>query len=131
MANEPYEWIIEYKGKCSGFCRLGVHSSHHKATFAIGLFDAELRGIGVGSEAVQLALSYAFEYLSLHRVSLKVFAFNERALHVYKKCGFVVEGIERDAVFFDGRYESDVLMSILRHEFDDIRGRFVPLRFMS
>ena len=40
--------------------------------------------------------------LALHRVALTVFEFNERAIRSYEKCGFVVEGRAREAIFRDG-----------------------------
>jgi len=43
---------------------------------------------------------------------------NKRALYVYKKLGFKLEGIKREC-FFNGitkKYEDDGMMSILRSE---------------
>ncbi|WP_425568237.1 GNAT family N-acetyltransferase [Nonomuraea rubra] len=45
-----------------------------------------------GSEAIELVLRHAFETTPLHRIRLGVYAFNERARHVYKKLGFVGGG---------------------------------------
>ena len=42
-------------------------------------------------------LDYAFGILQLHRVELNVYDINERAVHVYEKVGFKVEGRQRDA----------------------------------
>ena len=53
------------------------------------------RGRGLGTEATQLVLGYAFTTLGLHRVSLEVFAFNARALRVYQKAGFRLHGERR------------------------------------
>ncbi|WP_043630140.1 GNAT family N-acetyltransferase [Nonomuraea candida] len=73
-------------------------------------------GKGYGTEAIELVLAHAFGTTPLHRISLGVYAFNERARHVYKKVGFVEEGVERDALLWDGRWHDAVLMSILRPE---------------
>ena len=71
-------------------------------------------GKGYGSEAIELTLGHAFRTTPLHRVSLEVYAYNERARHVYKKLGFVEEGRLRDALRWDGEWHDAVVMSVLR-----------------
>ncbi|MEU4700118.1 GNAT family N-acetyltransferase [Nonomuraea dietziae] len=73
-------------------------------------------GRGFGTEAIRLVLDHAFATTPLHRVSLGVYAFNERALHVYKKVGFVQEGVLRDALLWEGRWHDEIVMSVLREE---------------
>ncbi len=43
-------------------------------------------------------------------------AFNPRALRVYERVGFVIEGRRREAFTFDGVRYDDIIMSILRPE---------------
>jgi RimJ/RimL family protein N-acetyltransferase len=74
------------------------------------------RDRGLGTEATRLLLDHAFTHLPLHRISLGVYAFNPRALRVYEKAGFVVEGREREALRYDGERVDQVLMSVLRPE---------------
>ncbi|WP_315122174.1 GNAT family protein [uncultured Clostridium sp.] len=72
---------------------------------------------GYGSEAMILALDYGFAMLNLHRIELEVFPFNQRAIHVYGKIGFIREGIRRDGCFFNNKYYDMITMSILEEEF--------------
>src|ERR687893_200076 len=65
-----------------------------RASFAIGIFEAGGRNRGLGTEMTRLVLGYAFEVMKLHRVSLRVLAYNHRAIASYEKCGFVREGVE-------------------------------------
>ena len=44
---------------------------------------------------MRLIIDHVFEQLPIHRLSLDVFAFNERAIAVYRKLGFMHEGILR------------------------------------
>ncbi|GAA1552061.1 GNAT family protein [Kribbella sancticallisti] len=71
---------------------------------------------GLGSEATRLIVSYAIEELGLHRVELGVYAFNPRAQRAYEKAGFVVEGIRRQALKWDGDRYDDVIMAVLAPE---------------
>ena len=44
-------------------------------------------------------------------------AFNEHAIAAYLKCGFVVEGRERESCLMDGRWHDDLIMGVLEHEY--------------
>jgi hypothetical protein len=45
------------------------------------------------------------------------------AIRAYQKCGFVVEGREREAAFVDGDWYDDVMMAILDQEYMVIHRR--------
>lgn len=74
---------------------------------------------GFGSEAVRLLVTHAFNTLNLHRVYLRVFEDNTRAIRAYEKAGFVHEGRQRQAEFRQGRYCDVLLMSVLRIEWQN------------
>ena len=74
------------------------------------------RDRGFGTEATRLIVGYGFERLGLHRISLEAYAYNARALRVYEKVGFRVEGIRREVEFRDGEWVDEVLMAVLDHE---------------
>lgn len=75
-------------------------------------------GRGYGRDAVEVALRYAFRYLNYHRVHLSTWSDNERALRSYHACGFVEEARLRQHVWNDGRYKDEVMMGILRPEWE-------------
>lgn len=71
---------------------------------------------GLGSEAVGLLVRYAFDELNLYRLQLTVFDYNLRALAVYRKHGFLQEGVFREFVERDGRRHDMFLMGLLAPE---------------
>ncbi|MDQ0930664.1 GNAT family N-acetyltransferase [Streptomyces turgidiscabies] len=77
------------------------------------------RGRGLGTEATRLIVAYGFEQLGLHRIELQTYAHNQRALRVYEKVGFVVEGVRREVQLREGEWADEVLMAILDHEWAD------------
>lgn len=85
--------------------------------FGIWVGEREFQGKGVGTFATRKALEHAFFDLNLNRVYLTVLESNERALALYKKIGFVVEGVMRNAAFKEGVYANLVQMSIMKAEF--------------
>jgi RimJ/RimL family protein N-acetyltransferase len=93
------------------FTDLDPHN--HSIAFRIALNGPEFFGKGYGTEATKLALDYAFDVVGLHRVSLEVFEFNPRAQRVYEKCGFVREGLQRQALRWDGEWHDVIAMAVL------------------
>lgn len=72
---------------------------------------------GYGSEAINLLLSWAFDTLGFHRVSIGVVGFNTRALHFYAKNGFKREGVLREGYYCNREYSDFVMMAILEGDF--------------
>ena len=71
---------------------------------------------GLGRKTILLVLARAFSDHRAHRVWLDVKPHNTRARHLYSTLGFIEEGILRDALLDDGRYESLIVMSMLKPE---------------
>lgn len=82
-------------------------------SFRISLAGPDVFGRGYGTEATRLVVDHAFDVVGLHRIHLEVYDFNPRAAHVYEKCGFVREGLLRDALHWDGRWHHAITMAIL------------------
>jgi RimJ/RimL family protein N-acetyltransferase len=100
-----------------GVCQLhSISAVHRSAELQIRIGEAASRGRGYGVEAVRLLLEFAFRDLNLHRVWLRVFGTNRRALKTYAAAGFAREGLMRDAAFIDGRYVDVVIMGVTRRD---------------
>ena len=80
--------------------------------------DPALRDKGLGREALEKILGIAFTELGMERVTIDHFPANKRADHLYRKLGFVDEGIMRNSGKKDGRYVDLQLKSILREEYE-------------
>ncbi len=116
-AANPYVWVIEVAGQLIGEIKLhSVNAQDRRASMAIAIYDPEQLGKGFGSEAIRLLLHHAFTELDLHRIGIRVLAYNERAIKAYQKCGVIVEGRERETAFVDGVWHDDLMMGILSRE---------------
>ena len=105
--------IYDVKDKPVGSVYLrDIDSINKKAEFGIFIGEDDERGKGYGSEATRLICSYGFERLSLHKIMLRVFAFNSSASRSYERCGFEREAYLRDEVYIDGKYEDIILMAL-------------------
>lgn len=104
--------------KLIGSCQLhSVQLVHHSAELQIRIGDQQERSKGYGTEAVRLLLKFAFCDLNLHRVALQVFHNNLSAIRVYKKVGFVQEGVLRQAAYIDGEYVDIIMMGMLDEDY--------------
>jgi RimJ/RimL family protein N-acetyltransferase len=70
-----------------------------------------------GRDATMTILRFAFNEMNLHRVTLTVLDYNERAQRMYAACGFREEGRLRESKYRDGRYVDKIVMGILKSEF--------------
>ena len=97
---------------------VGIDATARKCRLVVVL-KPENTNLGYGTEAVRLAVRFAFDHLNLQRVALSVQENNPRAIRAYEKAGFVHEGRLRREVYRDGRYYDVLQMGILREEFED------------
>jgi RimJ/RimL family protein N-acetyltransferase len=85
-------------------------SRHGELHILIG--SPEHRSKGYGQEAVRLLIHYAFNEIGLNRLHLLVLADHQAAIHVYEKCGFVIEGRLRRHIFKAGVFKDALLMGL-------------------
>ncbi|WP_430534530.1 GNAT family protein [Listeria rocourtiae] len=96
-----------------------IDTTNRNANIRIAIGKVEHQSKGYGSEAMRLMLDYGFGILNLHRIELNLFDFNKQAARAYEKVGFKIEGIQREALFYDHAYHDSILMSMLAHEYRD------------
>ena len=93
-----------------------IDRANGSCAFGIAIGDPALWGQGLGTDAVDAVVDFAFGELRMERVWLDTDAANERAQAAYRKAGFSVEGRLRRVWFQDGAYLDDIRMSLLRDE---------------
>jgi RimJ/RimL family protein N-acetyltransferase len=93
-----------------------IDCHHGSAEFGITIGDPTLWGQGLGTDAVNALVDFAFGQLRLERLCLGTDPRNQRAQAAYAKAGFREEGRLRHAYFQDGEFVDDVRMSLLRAE---------------
>jgi len=121
FGNGAYTFAIETiaDGEFIGSC--GIDAVDWKNSHAsLGIFlGKKYWDIGYGSDALSTLLDFCFSEMNLHRTYIYVFKFNERAIHTYEKIGFKVDATLRDNIFKDGKYQDELVMSILRSEWEE------------
>jgi RimJ/RimL family protein N-acetyltransferase len=99
-------------GNITGGHRRGAK---HNGTIGVSLHPG-YRDQGLGTRMMRYIISWAKETGIITRLELEVFTHNVRAIHVYEKLGFVLEGIRRNAFIKEGRYVDSMMMALLLDE---------------
>ncbi|OEH93998.1 GNAT family N-acetyltransferase [Bacillus solimangrovi] len=115
-----YKVIDSHCNEMVGIIALSRLNYKHR-TGRIGkvLTSPTMRGKGLGKWMMKEMCRIGFEELSLHRISLGVFDFNEGAIRCYEKVGFQKDGLLREVVQVDGEYWNMFEMSMLEDEWKD------------
>ena len=105
-----------------GFAELaGYDWLSGNAWLGIGIGDRENWGKGYGTEAIDLLLKVGFLEWNLHRVSLSVLGYNERAIRSYEKVGFKKEGSLRGFIQREGQRWDMPIMGVLRKDWEQLQ----------
>lgn len=111
--NWPH-FIAVYDGLIVGWCDISSLDRPvfaHIGSLGIGII-ASYRGLGIGKKLLQTAIQKA-EQKGLTRIELTVREKNKPAIALYKKFGFEIEGVHKNAVCIDGTYEHHIFMALL------------------
>ncbi|MDX8445353.1 GNAT family N-acetyltransferase [Mesorhizobium captivum] len=104
-------------GEVVGWCDITRHDwpiHAHRGTLGMGILP-QYRGRGLGRKLIDATLAQARE-AGFVRIELSVHSDNARAISLYGKAGFVMEGLQRDAVYVDGEYRDAIMMAIVERE---------------
>ncbi len=86
----------------------------------LGIFvsDKARWGQGLGTDAVNAMLDFAFGSLDINRIWVTTSAQNKRSQRAAQNAGFSVEGTIREHILQHGHFQDSLLMSILRSDWE-------------
>src|SRR3546814_18924951 len=103
----PFVVACDSQDSVVGWCNIHVAPDNplrpgfvHAGMLGMGLIEA-WRGKGLGTKMMQACFDAAAQ-IGLERIELQVYASNEGAIALYRKFGFVTEGIQIRAPKLDG-----------------------------
>lgn len=96
-----------------------IEWTNGNAFLRLGIGAAEDRRKGYGTQALHMLLRFAFAELNLFRVSALVPEYNDGAIALLHRFGFVQEVCRRSALERDGRRWNLYAFGLLRHEWEN------------
>ncbi|WP_090767315.1 GNAT family N-acetyltransferase [Bacillus sp. OK048] len=110
--------VADVNERIVGFSRCegnNLKRTSHKVEFGVCVLQ-EYWGYGIGQNLLKESIRWA-DANQIKKVVLNVLETNEKAIKLYKKYGFEVEGIlKKDKVLSDGNYYSTVLMGRFKQD---------------
>jgi RimJ/RimL family protein N-acetyltransferase len=106
--------VVEAEGEIVGLltCNGGTRRSvRHATTLGVSL-RKDYRDRGLGHQLVQRTIDWA-RSSGITRIELHVYVENARAIHLYEKFGFNIEGRRPRAYYHNSRYIDDFVMGLV------------------
>ncbi len=121
-AKDKIIWsIFNEDNKLIGNTGLTIDAKNKAASFGIVIGEKDQWGKGYASECLKLIENFVFKKLKYNRLELEVCMKNKRAVRVYEKAGFLLEGVKRQKFknSITKKFEDAGIMSILKKEWKD------------
>ena len=75
------------------------------------MVNPNFHSMGIGSALMNKLLEYCNNIFKIKKIELSVFSSNKKAIRLYKKYGFSIEGIKRQSVLINGKFEDEIFMA--------------------
>lgn len=117
--SDVFQWVItepgddQFRGSLALF---SLNRDHRRCEVGYSLLRQH-QGKGLATEALRLAVSYAFDVLSLERIEADVDPRNARSLRLLERVGFRHEGLLRKRWFVAGEACDSAVLGLLHEEF--------------
>lgn len=95
----------------------GINRIHGTAEVGLMLGEKDCWNKGYATEAIRLAMAYAFNELGLHKLTAGCYDVNPASARAFIKAGFVPEGLRREQFKCEGRRVGQILLGATRKDF--------------
>lgn len=112
---QMHVFVVDLGGKVVGAItlRVGQGRGSHVGEVDLAVHDA-YQGQGIGKMLLLAVIDLADNWLNLVRLEVNVYTDNERAINLYKRFDFEIEGRKRCGAFRRGSYIDSYIMGRIR-----------------
>lgn len=124
QGGNTHRWVVEDGEErvigVTGLWDVDMQSRHAMTALKLGGLN-EVRGRGLGTDAIKIVMAWAFYDLGLHRLYGSILANNVASQRAYiDKCGWSREGVSREHVWRGGGHVDLVQVGVLKSDFDQL-----------
>lgn len=94
-----------------------VNQRHGLAEYGIMMGRRSEWGKGYAKEATKKVIEFCFGEIKIRKLTLGVVADNEGAVKLYKKLGFITEGVYKKHGIYQGKYCDTIRMALFNPDF--------------
>lgn len=119
-ANREYSFGIYEKGRNYLIGHISLYAIKrlpYNSAFIGYSIDENYTRKGFATEAVKQVVEFAFQNVQLHRIEAYVSPKNDGSIKVLENAHFVREGLLRELLYINGRWEDHYLYSLLRYDY--------------
>src|SRR5207248_8299671 len=108
-------FVADVQGKVTGIINMhaGTGRESHVGDIDMAVHD-KYQGQGIGKMLLLAVIDLADNWLNLVRLEVNVYTDNERAIHLFKRFDFEIEGRKRCGAFRRGSYIDSYIMGRVR-----------------
>lgn len=119
-AGEGMRWAVEerHSSRVIGTCGFHKASFEHRKTEIGYEIDRACWGQGLMQEALNAMLSHCYDVLNFNRIEALVTKGNQRSEGLLTRSGFRQEGMLRDYEWARGRFQDQIIFSLLKREWE-------------
>lgn len=122
--SQVYAIEIEDKKIIGTVSLSNIDWKNKNAFYGIMIGNNESRGHGYGYDACLTIMRYAFEELGLNRLDTEIIEYNNRSLYFHiEKCGWINEGIKKEAFFRKGQFWDKVILGITSGDYHNLANK--------
>lgn len=119
LNNQGINWAITLKPSdlligSIGFWR--IDKENHRTEIGY-MLQSKHQGKGIMSEAMDLAISFAFEVMKVHSIEANTNPQNEASIQLLLGKGFEQEAYFKEHYYFDGKFLDSAIFSLLERKF--------------
>lgn len=114
--NPDYYLIILNLNEKIGYFRTSNYSADNKNIYIGADLHPDYIGKNLAHESYNKFIDFIFKKYNLNKISLEVLSTNQRAIKLYKKLNFFIEGTKRQEVIKNGQFVDSIVMSILKQD---------------
>ena len=89
---------------------------NRRAGIGILIRNEKDRSKGVGTEALQLLITYSFNQLQLHQLYCNISEENQTSLKLFTKQGFEKVGLKKDWTFTNNIFQNEYLLQLINRD---------------
>ncbi|MBY0123454.1 GNAT family N-acetyltransferase [Bacillus sp. S/N-304-OC-R1] len=107
-------FLIEYKNNRSkvGFVSFSnLDYRNQKVLLSIVIGEIEYRGKGIATQAIKLLEELLKVEFNIRKITVQVLAFNQPSLTLFKRNGYIEEGVLKEEIYRDGKFHDLLLLS--------------------
>jgi RimJ/RimL family protein N-acetyltransferase len=116
--DKPNYYSIILNNRMIGYFRTSNYSEINKSIYVGADIHPDFWGKGYGFDSYSKFIPYLFNDYGINKISLEVLSTNLRAINLYKKIGFKIEGIKREEILKNNKFIDSIIMSILKKEYN-------------